>query len=209
MKLQISLERHDSVLVFVELFKSIVSSLQDLSLEVRTSSATATTLLAAVEKSEFLVSLMICEKLLSHTLPLSKFLQSSLNDLVSALNYAKDIICVLKNLKKGADSVFKEIFVSVSNLSLEIFDAVIKVPRLAGKQTQRANYSINSPEDYYRISIFLACIDQLIISLKNRFSENETVLSAFYVLLPGATSPEKAHFLDDLPIIWKTHLLPK
>lgn len=59
-------------------------------------SLTASTLLAALEKSHFIVWLVICEFIFNITLLLSKYIQKSDCDLPSALKHADSIISVLQ-----------------------------------------------------------------------------------------------------------------
>ncbi|GFR25403.1 repressor of the inhibitor of the protein kinase [Trichonephila clavata] len=70
------IERHDSIIVFLELFECIVMALEEIAQRTWTISSTASTLHSASQKSEFLVSIVVCEKLFSLTLPLSIFLQN-------------------------------------------------------------------------------------------------------------------------------------
>jgi len=44
------------------------------------------------------------------------------------------------------------------------------IPRIVGIQGHRHNYSTNSPDVYYRISLFI--LDELNSSLVNRFSKH-------------------------------------
>lgn len=76
-----------TVNVFVELFKSIVISFQDIQERARSVTFSAFSLLAAVEKSSLLFLLLICEYLLNFTLPLSHHIQNSARDNSSAKNY--------------------------------------------------------------------------------------------------------------------------
>lgn len=60
------IERHDTINVFVELFQSIIVSLHKTT---RSVSSSASSLLASVEESSFIIFLLICENILSFTLP--------------------------------------------------------------------------------------------------------------------------------------------
>ncbi|GFQ85842.1 repressor of the inhibitor of the protein kinase [Trichonephila clavata] len=79
------IERHDSIIVFLELFECIVMALEEMAQRTWTISSTASTLHSASQKSEFLVSIVVCEKLFSLTFLLSIFLQNKSSDLVSAV----------------------------------------------------------------------------------------------------------------------------
>jgi hypothetical protein len=57
------IERHESLLTFVELFKCICISLENISEKTWKISSTASAFLAVMEKSDFLISLFVCDKL--------------------------------------------------------------------------------------------------------------------------------------------------
>lgn len=81
------IERHDSITGFFEFFQCVCVSLEEISKDTkRKISSKAAGFLAAVEKSEFIISLLVCECLLNFTLPLSINLQAKALDLVSAPN---------------------------------------------------------------------------------------------------------------------------
>lgn len=205
------IERQASVNVFVELLPAIVQSLQELSDLDRTFSSTASTLLAAVEKGSFAVSLLICEYLFSFTLKLSVYLQNPHHNLYSALQYSNDILRRLKDIRSGDkyESEFHKVFERSSTLTEEVFESIIEVPpRQAKKQTKRDNHPHNdSPEVYYRRAVFLPALDGLILNLEKRFSQNKDFLSAIEILLPtnchhdnlGTISKLKVYYEDRVP----------
>ena len=98
------IERHESIISFVELFKFIVLSLEIISSKTWSISSKASAFLAAVEKSDFLLSLFVCEQLFSLTLPLSVQLQEKSMDFVSAMNRAKELIRTLHQIRETAES---------------------------------------------------------------------------------------------------------
>lgn len=191
-------ERHDSVIVFVELLDPVVASLQSLSESSKSISHTAQQLLSAMEKSSFLISLLVCEKLLSFTVRLSTYLQNPQYDLSSALEYATDVIKQLKTLREDADEEFHKIFEKSSSKMKNLFDCEIKIPRLAGKQTMRDNYQAETPEEYFRRAIFIPCTEELISNLELRFETNIDVLSAFNILLPKNLEKNTSDRLNSL-----------
>jgi len=192
------IERHDSVISFVELFPCICLALEEVSGMTKQISSTASTLLAAVEKSQFLVSLLVCEKLFIFTLPLSMFLQEKSLDLAKALDHANHAIETLDRLRKDSEERFQKIFVAAEKMSLHVFGNKLVVPRTSSKQTHRANPETESVEQYYRVTIFISAIDSLIQNLTDRFTLNEDVLPYFQILLPGFADPDKADELEYL-----------
>ncbi|KAF0732371.1 zinc finger MYM-type protein 1-like, partial [Aphis craccivora] len=184
-------------------------SLQNIQETDRAISAKACSLLAAVEKSCFIISLLVCENLLSFTLPLSHYLQSPKRDLSSAVDYAKHIIKRLKHMRQNSNESFTQIFQEASKLSKMYFDTEIKIPRTTNKQNYRDNYSCNSPEEYYKISVFLPCLDGFILHLENRFEQNNDILSSIEILLPKFALEKNVEKLKNLTIYFEDKISEK
>lgn len=72
--------------------------------------------LSALQKSEFLVSLFVAEKISSISLPLSKYLQTVSLDFSSALRLADDVLFTACNLRSHAEEVFRELFEHVMSV---------------------------------------------------------------------------------------------
>ncbi|XP_050528242.1 52 kDa repressor of the inhibitor of the protein kinase-like [Daktulosphaira vitifoliae] len=192
------IERHDSIIVFLELLECIVMSLDEIAQRTWNISSTASILHTACQKSEFLVSLVVCEKLFSLTLPLSVFLQKKSSDFVSAVNYTNDILSALRKMRETASDTFRGIFQAASKFSADLFDAELQAPRVASRQKSRVNIQTTSNEDYFRVTTFIPCIDALIQNLTDRFIKNEDILSSFQLLLPGYASEKKMDELEKL-----------
>lgn len=173
-------------------------ALEDITVKTWTISSTASTLLAAIQKSNFLVCLVVCEKLFSLTLPLSIFLQKKSLDFASAINYTNEILNSFREMRETAQDSFGDIFRSASKLSTDLFDAELQAPRVTSRQKNRANPQTISSEEYFRVTIFIPCIDALIQNLTDRFIENEDILPSFQLLLPGFASEKKVDELEQL-----------
>lgn len=197
------IERHDAINVFVELLEPIIISLQDIQETNRSVSLSASSFLAAVEKSSFIISLLVCEYLLNFTLPLSHYLQNPARDLSSAMNYAHDIINKLKHLRNNYIETFSSIFQYANKLRKLYFDSEIVCPRIIKNQKHRDNYDCNTPEEYYRTSIFVPSLDGFILNLENRFKQNNVVLSSIEILLPKFASNENVSKLKNLNIFYE------
>ncbi|CAG9830277.1 unnamed protein product [Diabrotica balteata] len=191
-------ERHNSVLTFAELLHPIVVSLEEISQTPQKISSSAASFLATVGKSDFIVSLFVCEKLFSLTLPLSVSLQEKNLDMVSTINHAETLLESLKSMRNNAMNDFRDMFTSAETLSREIFECPLAIPRLISRQPHRSNPETNSIKDYFRVTMYIPCVDSLIQNLTERFLANEDILSSFQILLPGFTSPEKVNLLENL-----------
>ncbi|KAG5882645.1 hypothetical protein JTB14_025118 [Gonioctena quinquepunctata] len=96
--------------------------------------------LSALAQSQFIISLFSAEKLLGYSVPLAKILQLENSDLAFAMDKAEETISTIKYVRENAEAQFKNIFDEAKQIADE-FDIEIKIPRLASKQTNRANVS--------------------------------------------------------------------
>lgn len=72
-------------------------------------------------------------------------------------------------------------------------DIALSVPRLSKKQQHRSNVEIESPEEYYRVTMFIPFLDELNSHIEPRFIKHGEILSSFDCLLPQ----RQAHFNED------------
>lgn len=179
-------ERHDALITFKELFLYIIEALDDYENNGSKSDSSSKAAMygSAIRKSDFLVSLEVAVFIFSYTLNLSQILQSKQQDLSKALN---DVITVresLESIRKDVDNHFKNIFSEVLKIASKI-DVDIKIPRVCGKQNQRANVNVTNPEDYYKITIFIPFIDQIICELRTRFDQRLREIIPLEGLIPS------------------------
>lgn len=80
--------------------------------------------------------------------------------------------------------ILQNIFEKSQNVAIELGEE-IKIPCIVFNQTHRSNYPINSPEDYFRVSLYQPYIDSLIQQLKLRFSNENSVAHSLLNLHPN------------------------
>ena len=88
-----------------------------------------------------------------------------------------------------------------------IKDVLIAVPRIKQRQTMRSNVEHNSPEKYFRRSIFLPVLDSLLQELHDRFEGKSNDCIKAIVLVPSnlqgcdaeAVNTINSFYLDDMP----------
>lgn len=177
-------ERHDSVIKFQEALPYIVNALGSISgwSEINTSSK-ANALKKVLCDVNFITSLLSLIDVLKQTLPLSKMLQSPSLDLKKASDVIIDTISILESKRKECDTVFAKIFVEVRNLCTDL-DVEIKMPRLAGVQRHRPNYATSDPEDFFKKSIYIPLLDNIVIDLKSRFPKDTVECFGLQLLIP-------------------------
>ncbi|KAG5868388.1 hypothetical protein JTB14_013590 [Gonioctena quinquepunctata] len=167
----------------VQLLKPAHEALQEISLwKDKDSSSGAFVLLSALAQSQFIISLFSAEKLLGYGFPLAKILQLENSDLAFAMDGAEETISTIKYVRENA--IFDE-----AKQIADMFDIEIKIPRLASKQTNRANVPAESAMDHYRKSVFIPWVDSFLSGLEDRFAKHKSILKKFMVLLPTENFP--------------------
>lgn len=175
------------------MYKSIVTCLQSLTVDRNTeTSSTASQLLHAVTRSEFIVSVCVLTSLFSLTLPLSKNLQKVDCDLAEANSNVQHIVDIVKQRRSGDDD-FSEIFACAENMMHSV-DCNITVPRVTKRAKNRPNMEFNNPEEYFRRSVYVPVIDDFIQQLDDRFENHWSIISSLHRILPAHCV--SAHYCD-------------
>lgn len=116
-------------------------------------------------------------------MPLSKALQTQNIDLVHAVDLANCAHSELQKIRQSAESNFKAIFVATEIICRKYEIPIVK-PRIVKQQTYRDNVNLDTPEDYWRVTVFLPYIDIFLVQLKERFIKHEDILRSFQILFP-------------------------
>ncbi|XP_011869841.1 PREDICTED: 52 kDa repressor of the inhibitor of the protein kinase-like, partial [Vollenhovia emeryi] len=190
-------ENHDGLIRFKEIFKAIVDTLEDLSMDADSeTSSKATSFLRSIIASDFIISLCCLGMPFSYTLSLCKILQSPECDLVAALQHVDIIIKTVQDIRENVSSKFATIFKTALDL-LETVNEEIKIPRIALRQQHRGNYNTQDPETYFRISIMIPLLDDFIDQLRSRFENHKSTLSSLYILIPSVCCKNESVFQVD------------
>ncbi|XP_025415028.1 zinc finger MYM-type protein 1-like isoform X2 [Sipha flava] len=178
-------DRHDSVLIFKSSLTFIIEALTKISFwNEQDSSSKAKTLLTAVCSCEFILSLHSLSSLLCVTTCVSKLLQSVNSDISKAADIINDILSNLENKRKNCNEEFKSLFRD-AEIQMTELDIELKKPRIVSKQISRSNHETNSIENYYKFSIYIPLLDNIITDLKSRFlNEKYKAISKLPLLLP-------------------------
>lgn len=162
-------EKHRSISEFADKFPSIVRALEEIQLwRESKSSSKAHLLLCAVRNFEFMVTLNILNDLLSSVAPLSAALQNKQLDISLADELVQDTIVVLRAKRENADTRFAEIYASTTATAVDL-ELPQTMPRTVNRQVHRSNYRMSSPEENYRVAVYIPVIDDIIQDLENRF----------------------------------------
>lgn len=183
-------ERHDSVIIMVELLEPVLYALEEISSwKDKSTSSLADLLHTGIQKSTFLISLFVIEKIFSFTLPLCKYMQSENIDLCAVIEHVAKVESIFGNIRLNSEDEFKIIYDKAEKLISNLFNNHITTPRIAGKQTYRSNIDSNSPEMFYRTTIFIPFLDHVIFQLKSRFLNHRKILESFQCLIPTGQFP--------------------
>ena len=77
-------------------------------------------------------------------------------------------------------------------LSISQVGVNASMPRVCGRQTQRANTPAPSAQEYYKLSLSIPVLDELCGQMETRFSKQQIIASKGLSLVPSAiaSSPE-------------------
>jgi len=177
-------EKHDSILQFSTSLVNIVKSLDSISEWSDTvTSSKAHNLSKALTCCEFIVSLHSISNIFSVTSPISRLLQSKNQDKLSATNIIQSVLSTLKTKRQNSVDVFAEIF-EICKSNFDELNISLTLPRLGNKMLNRANPKVKSPDEFYRVAIFLPFIDNIICDLANRFSKEVVEIFDLDLFLP-------------------------
>lgn len=102
-----------------------------------------------------MISLFVLSKIFEIVLPLSKQLQCVEIDLREAMFLGNATLTELKTIRSYIDEYCYDIYIKASNLTQKKMDFSISLPQIAHKQNNRDNYSVNTPEEYFKIKVFI------------------------------------------------------
>lgn len=183
-------ERHDSVILLIELFSAVIDALEKISvwLDIEASSK-ANRLFDAITKSEFIISIHIIGKIFAISLPLSRQLQTENIDLVQALQFASCVESTINSYRDNVIEEFSKEFLKVNNwckdLNLNISFDLTRTQIQSNKQMGLNEKSI---EEFYRLTVFIPFLDSFLTQLHDRFLQHKNLLKNFSCLLPAKLS---------------------
>ncbi|XP_058877419.1 52 kDa repressor of the inhibitor of the protein kinase-like [Acipenser ruthenus] len=141
-------------------------------------SDTAVPIARAMESFEFL-SIIVCQGLLQYLTPLSNALQNPSCDLVKGSQQASNLVSLLED--KRTDSTYTNLWGNACALA-EKMEITVSMPRIARLQTQRSNVPAVMPQEYWRLNLFLPCLDHLTTQLNDRVCSSLPRLKGQYLL---------------------------
>ncbi|XP_050059737.1 52 kDa repressor of the inhibitor of the protein kinase-like [Aphis gossypii] len=168
-------ERHEAIALFKDNILPIIATLEQIMSDNKDDGSIGRSFHKKICDFEFIITLFTVNKLLALTYQVSVNLQKSNIDLCTAVESVENVQSVISEMRSIADSEFKEVFKSALNVANNL-NVTKLIPRIVGTQNHRQNHSTDSPEVYFRISLFIPYLDELSMSLSNRFTKHKEVL---------------------------------
>ena len=115
-------------------------------------------------------------------------------DVVRAYEHVSLLTSEIKGIRENVDEEFDRLFLRVTDMA-EVAGVEIKLPRNCRKQTLRDNVPTDgSTQSYYKRSIFIPFLDNLVVQLNDRFKNLSCQAIRALCLLPanlGSCTEEK------------------
>ena len=164
-------------------------------------------MIKAIKSFEFIVSLVVVERCLECTKPLTLQLQSASLDAGKAREKVSLLYLTINELRSDVDKVHQSYY----EMAVELAEGGVKPlkKRTSDRQMHRNNVPADCTAEYLKRALTIPFLDQLVGQIQSRFSEgNLHVFDAMYALPSYVTSEPKwaeyfSRFLDkyqdDLP----------
>lgn len=181
------MEKHDCVLQFFTGLSSIIEALDKISDWDDINTENKPIYLSKSSSSgEFILTLITVSEMFTITSPISKLLQSKSQDKFSATIIIKNVICILKNKRENSYNCFNKIFKTAESqvINLGISEGIDK-PRLSKVMKSKENPQTESTEEYFRVTLFIPFLDNLLNDLESRFDEDLMSVYDLDVVLPN------------------------
>lgn len=176
-------EKHEAMITLHEIISPVCAALEDIGKwSDRDASSSATSLLAAIRTTTFLVTLVVLAKVMGSSLVLSRDLQSTQLDLPTAITDATNLRSTLQEWRANAQEEFPQIFAEVEEIAADI-GAAVEMPRTTRRQTLRDNVPADTKEEYFRRVVYVPFLDNFLTQLEVRF----TIERAYEMTIPLET----------------------
>ena len=143
-------------------------------------------LLHSLKSMQNIVSFLVAKNALELIRPIAVKLQKKDQDIVTASNMIDETISNIKDLRENIETEFCDWFSDVKRI-VEAVGSEISVPRIAGKQTYRANATTDgaTPEGNYRVNVAVPFLDHLHQEMSSRFDHENRVGNELFNLVPS------------------------
>ena len=143
-----------------------------------------------LESASFLVCFQILLEYLTHLRGLTIKLQMQAIDVLYAYKQVNTLLSSLKRMRERAEATFGRIFKETKTLAKQLHgeEFELKRPRLNNQQVHRANVTVQSAEEYFRITLHNEFLSHIVTELEQRFSSSQSQILGLLQLLPELCS---------------------
>ena len=145
----------------------------------------ADTLLTCITQFKFIMAFMVCHKCFGYIKGLTISLQKRANNICQAYDEVKTVEMAINEVREAIDTHHKEWFDAAVTLGRKVGASDPELPRRCGRQTARSNIPGDTPEVYYKRSISIPFVDELLCHLKTRFSDIQQKALRGMTLVPS------------------------
>jgi hypothetical protein len=146
---------------------------------------------------EFIINLVITQKILAYTSGITIGLQKRGIDLANASEQIKLVIRTLLCIRQDVETFHHTCYDEACSIARKI-NVDIRRPRICGRQVHRQNaLQLDSglsdeqlTEYYFRINVTIPLLDDVLGSLQSRFEEGQENVMKGILLLPSSTISE-------------------
>ncbi|XP_052778692.1 zinc finger MYM-type protein 1-like [Mya arenaria] len=195
------MSRADALRTFKNAYRVVVHALETLQ---ENGDVKASDHLNAILQFQFIVTLVATEHILSNLVGLTAVLQAVDMDLLEAIEQTK-VVMQIYQAERDDPLVWDALYQEAVTVADE-FQIDPAVPRQAARQRNRANYDVQDPSRYWKVSVFYVFVDHLLQEMDTRILKNEERFQAqwliptkFEGLLPANVDRIYEAYEPDLP----------
>ena len=205
-------ECHTALNDFNLLYEAVVYTLESISINIdkkwdAKSVTEANSLLHAITSDSFIVAFQTNLYFFGYTKGLSVLLQGSHLDILTAFEEVASVKQELRSIRDQAELDFKTTYKASIEMAQLAGKDELSRPRCCGRQVYRNNTQTQTPEDYWRVSVFIPFLDSILTELDARFTPDSKERVQGLLLLPkyldqfndDKISLVKRSFSEDMP----------
>ncbi|KAJ8309110.1 LOW QUALITY PROTEIN: hypothetical protein KUTeg_013984 [Tegillarca granosa] len=188
--------RADALNTFKSAHSIIVDTLDDLATD---GDKNAKQLMLAIQDFGFIIALVVAEHVLQYSLFLTCYTLATRPtlDLVEAASEAKTVIASFRRIRQD-DNIWQELYRDILTLA-EKQDVQPSKPRTAGRQQHRNNMPADTPEQYWRRSVFYPMLNHMANEIEERIVVPKDRFLAQYLIPSRLNSLTRDMNLTFLP----------
>ena len=186
-------EKVDSFETFSNLYHAVVETLFQISSNDHTSKgypwnndsvSKAASYYSAITKFQFLMILEVVKHCIGYLRSLTVRLQEKRADISKAFRYVQTAKDGLQNVRNNVEVKHLQYFQSASSMAFKQ-NVPIEKPRISTIQSYRDNHPSETVSDYFKRSLTIPFLDQLISSMEDRFAPKHLALYSGFNILPS------------------------